>query len=225
MSQCLDDNKPVEVTDLKDAVMMAKAWDNVSSTTIKNCWKKAEFPGEVAEPLNDPFEWDEEDEADIDEIDGDLWQSITHHFPPSLAEISLSLFASLDNNVVYRKPTNKKRGSWHLFHGEDSIRIGCCYRLSETSIETQRTVREETTRDKAETFPPAVFTKQDSTKVDLLAGLGNDFNSRDQPVGLSSDKGAVQATSEDVNVTDATFVDEVRIYADEYDIDSENERG
>ena len=66
--------------------------------------------------------------------------------------------------------------------------------------------------------------------MDLLAGLGNDFNSRDQSVGLSSDKGAVQATSEGENVTDITFVDdcifevavaEVRTHADEYDKDSE----
>ena len=54
------------------------------------------------------------------------------------------------------------------------------------------TVREETTKGKARTLPPAVYTKQqDSTKVDLLAGLGNNFNAGDQPVGLSSDKGAV----------------------------------
>ena len=68
--------------------------------------------------------------------------------------------------------------------------------------------------------------------MDLLAGLGNDFNSRDQSVGLSSDKGAVQATSEGENVTDITFVDdcifevavaEVRTHADEYDKDSEND--
>ena len=63
-------------------------------------------------------------------------------------------------------------------------------------------------------------------------GLGNDFHSGDQPVGLSSDKGAVQATSEGGNVTDVTFVDdciaevavtEVRTDADEYDTDSEND--
>ena len=72
----------------------------------------------------------------------------------------------------------------------------------------QRTVREETTKGKARALPPAVYTKQqDSTKVDLLAGLGNDFNSGDQPVGLSSDKGAVQATLEGGNVTDVTFID------------------
>ena len=53
----------------------------------------------------------------------------------------------------------------------------------------QRTVREETTKDKAGALPPAVYTnKQDSTKVDLLTELGNDFNSGDQPVGLSSAK-------------------------------------
>ena len=44
--------------------------------------------------------------------------------------------------------------------------------------------------------------------MDLLAGLGNDYNFGDQPVGLSSDKGAVQTTSEGGNVTDVTFVDD-----------------
>ena len=62
--------------------------------------------------------------------------------------------------------------------------------------------------------------------MELLADLGNDVNSRDQSVGLSSDKGAVRATSEGGNVTDVTFVDdcidevavaEVRTYANEYD--------
>ena len=97
----------------------------------------------------------------------------------------------------------------------------------------QRTVREETTNDRAGALPPAVYTKQqDSTKVDLLAGLGNDFNSGDQSVGLSSDKEAVQTTSEGGIVTDISFVDdcivkvavaEVRTHADEYDTDSEND--
>ena len=97
----------------------------------------------------------------------------------------------------------------------------------------QRTVRKETTKEKARALPPAVYTKkQDSTKVELLAELGNDFNSEGQPVGLSSDKGAVQATSEGGNVTDVTFVDDcivdvavarVRTYAEEYDTNSEND--
>ena len=73
----------------------------------------------------------------------------------------------------------------------------------------QRKVREETTKGQAGAPPLAVYTKQqDSTKVNLLTGLGNNFNTGDQPVGLSSVKGAVQATSEDGNVTDITFVDE-----------------
>ncbi|CAH3159954.1 unnamed protein product [Pocillopora meandrina] len=85
--------------------------------------------------------------------------------------------------------------------------------------------REEITKDEAAALPPAVYTKQqDSTKVDLLARLGNDFNSGDQAEGLSSDKGAVQATSKRGNVTNAAFVDDciVRTYADEYDTDSES---
>ena len=73
----------------------------------------------------------------------------------------------------------------------------------------QRTVREETTKGKAGAPPLAVYTKQkDSTKVNLLTGLGNNFNSGDQPVGLNCDKGAVQSTSEGGNVTDVTFVDD-----------------
>ena len=41
----------------------------------------------------------------------------------------------------------------------------------------QRTVREETNKEKARALPPAVYTKkEESIKVDLLAGLGNDFN-------------------------------------------------
>ena len=68
--------------------------------------------------------------------------------------------------------------------------------------------------------------------MDLLAEIGNNFNHGDQPAGLSSDKGAVQATSEGGNVTDVTFVDDcfvevavakVRTYADEYDTDSQND--
>ena len=65
----------------------------------------------------------------------------------------------------------------------------------------QRTVREETNKEKARALSPAVYKKkQESIKVDLFAGLGNDFNSWDQPVGLGSDKGAIQAPSEDGNV-------------------------
>ena len=71
----------------------------------------------------------------------------------------------------------------------------------------------ETTKDKEGALPPAVYTKQqDSTKVDLLAGLGNDF----QPVGLSSDKGADCIVEVEVA--------EVQTYADEYDTDSEDDQ-
>ena len=42
----------------------------------------------------------------------------------------------------------------------------------------QRTVREETNKEKARALSPAVYKKkQESIKVDLFAGLGNDFNS------------------------------------------------
>ena len=47
----------------------------------------------------------------------------------------------------------------------------------------QRTVQEETTKGKAGAPPMAVYTKQKgSTKVNLLTGLRNNFNSGDQPV-------------------------------------------
>ena len=63
----------------------------------------------------------------------------------------------------------------------------------------QRTAREESTRDKAGALPPAVYTKeQDFNKVDLMAGLGNDFNTED-PVRFTiegDEEEAVQATSE-----------------------------
>ena len=52
----------------------------------------------------------------------------------------------------------------------------------------QRTVREEATMDRARALSPAVYMEQkDSTKVESLAGLGNDFTSGNQSVGLSSD--------------------------------------
>ena len=63
----------------------------------------------------------------------------------------------------------------------------------------QRTVREESIKDKVGALPPAVYMRQqDFNKVDLMAGLGKDFNTED-PVGLTSEEDeeeAVQATSE-----------------------------
>ena len=70
------------------------------------------------------------------------------------------------------------------------------------------TVRKETTKDKGGTLPPAVYTRQqDFNKVDLMAGLGNYFNTED-PVGPTSEEEAFQTTSEGGNVTDVTFVDD-----------------
>ena len=105
--QCLDENKPVEAINLKDAVFITgNTWDNVSITTMSNCWNKAGYPDEVAEPSDDPFESDEEEETN--ESGGGLWGSITHHCP-FLAEISSSDFVSLDNNVVTEcQPTDKE---------------------------------------------------------------------------------------------------------------------
>ena len=99
----------------------------------------------------------------------------------------------------------------------------------------QRTVREESTKVKAGALPPAVYTRQqDFNKVDLMAGLGNDFNTEDR-VGLTSkedEEEAVQATSEGWDVTDVTFVDdflvevsvaEARPPSDKYETDSEDD--
>ena len=89
MLQCLGENKTVEAINLKDAVfMMAKAWDDVSITIISNCWNKAGFPDDVAEPSHDPFESDEEEETD--ESDRGLFSifqlSIMHSVcPPNFA--------------------------------------------------------------------------------------------------------------------------------------------
>lgn len=77
--------------------MTAKAWDNVSNTTIKNCCKTARFSGEIAEPSHNPFESDKEYE-DRSQIVGALWGSITHHFS-YIAEISFGHFVSSDNCV------------------------------------------------------------------------------------------------------------------------------
>ncbi|KAK3731990.1 hypothetical protein QZH41_005495 [Actinostola sp. cb2023] len=93
MLQYLDENQPIKAIDLKDAVfMMAKAWDNVSQTTIKNCWKKAGFPGEVLEPTHDPFESDEEDEGTSEERG--LWGRVVQEYP-LLADV-----ASLDSDII-----------------------------------------------------------------------------------------------------------------------------
>ena len=73
----------------------------------------------------------------------------------------------------------------------------------------QRTVREESTKDKAGTLSPAVYTRQqDFSKVDLMAGLGNYFNTKD-PVGFISEEDeeeAVQATSEGWELCDRCHI-------------------
>ena len=98
MLQYLDENQPIKAIDLKDAVfMMAKAWDNVSQTTIKNCWKKAGFPGEVLEPTHDPFESDEEDEGTSEERG--LWGRVVQEYP-LLADVPFTHFASLDSDII-----------------------------------------------------------------------------------------------------------------------------
>ena len=89
----------------------------------------------------------------------------------------------------------------------------------------QRTVREESTKDKAEALPPAIYTRQqDFNKVDLMAGLGL--------TSEEDEEEAVQANPKDGDVTDVTFVDdflvevtvaEARPPSDEYETDLEDD--
>ena len=99
----------------------------------------------------------------------------------------------------------------------------------------QRTVREETTKDKAGALPPAVYSKeQDCDRVDLMEGLGNDLNT-EEPIDFPMDEEEkeedlfVHATSEDGDAPQVTFVDdclvavavaEARPPPDEYEPDS-----
>ena len=98
MLQYLDEDQPIKVIDLKDATfMLAKAWDNVSPDTIKNCWRKAGFPGVVVEPMQDPFDSGEESVEEGGE--SSLWRRVVQQYP-SLADVSFSQFASLDQDVT-----------------------------------------------------------------------------------------------------------------------------
>ena len=52
----------------------------------------------------------------------------------------------------------------------------------------QRTVRGETTKDKAGALPQAVYSKeQDCDRVDLMEGLGNDLNT-EEPIDFTVDE-------------------------------------
>ena len=77
----------------------------------------------------------------------------------------------------------------------------------------QRTVRGETTKDKAGALPPAVYTKQqDFNKVDLMVELENDFNTKDLVVSTREKReDCVHATSEGGDVTEVTFVDDCQV--------------
>ena len=96
MLQYLDEDQPIKAIDLKDATfMLAKEWDNVSPDAIQNCWRKAGFPGVVVEPTQYPFESDEES---VDEGgESSLWRRVVQQYP-SLADVSFSQFASLDED-------------------------------------------------------------------------------------------------------------------------------
>ena len=99
----------------------------------------------------------------------------------------------------------------------------------------QRKVRGETTKDKAEALPPAVYSKErDCDRVDLMEGLGNDLNT-EEPIDFTMDEEEkeedlfVHATSEDGDAPQVTFLDdclvavafaEARSPPDEYEPDS-----
>ena len=99
----------------------------------------------------------------------------------------------------------------------------------------QRKVRGETTKDKAEALPPAVYSKErDCDRVDLMEGLGNDLNT-EEPIDFTMDEEEkeedlfVHATSEDGDTPQVTFLDdclvalavaEARPPPDEYEPDS-----
>ena len=99
----------------------------------------------------------------------------------------------------------------------------------------QRTVRGETTMDKAGALPPAVYSKeQNCDRVDLMEGLGNDLNT-EEPIDFTMDEEEkeedlfVHATSEGGDAPQVTFLDdclvavvvaEARPPPDEYEPDS-----
>ena len=99
----------------------------------------------------------------------------------------------------------------------------------------QRTVRGETTKDKAEALPSAIYSKeQDCNRVDLMEGLGNYLNS-EEPIVFTMDEEEkeedlfIHATCESGDAPQVTFVDdclvavvvaEARPPPDEYETDS-----
>ena len=99
----------------------------------------------------------------------------------------------------------------------------------------QRTVRRETTKDKAGALPSAIYSKeQDCNRVDLMEGLGNYLNS-EEPIVFTMDEEEkeedlfVHATCESGDAPQVTFVDDCQVAVvvaearpppDEYETDS-----
>jgi len=98
----------------------------------------------------------------------------------------------------------------------------------------QKTVREETTKDKTGALPKAVYSKeQDCNRVDLIEGLGNDLNT-EEAIVFTMGEGEkedlfVHATSDGGDVPPVTILDyclvavivgEARPPPDEYETDS-----
>lgn len=88
----------MKVIDVKDATfMLAKACDNMSPDTIQNCLRKAGFPGMVVEPMQDPFDSDEESIEEGGE--SSLCRRVIQQYP-LLADVSFGQFVSLNQDVT-----------------------------------------------------------------------------------------------------------------------------
>ena len=109
--------------DLKDATfMLAKAWDNVSPDTIQNCWRKAGFPGVVVEPMQDPFDSDEESVEEGGE--SSLRRRVVQQYP-SLVDVSFSQFASLDQDVTTENQMTENDAEREAFEAVQPVAHAC----------------------------------------------------------------------------------------------------
>jgi len=123
MLQYLDEDQPIKAIDLKDATfMLAKAWDNVSPDTIQNCWRKAGFPGVVVEPMQDPFDSDEESVEEGGE--SSLRRRVVQQYP-SLVDVSFSQFASLDQDVTTENQMTENDAEREAFEAVQPVAHAC----------------------------------------------------------------------------------------------------
>lgn len=134
MLQYLDEDQPIKAIDLKDATfMLAKEWDNVSPDAIQNCWRKAGFPGVVVEPTQYPFESDEES---VDEGgESSLWRRVVQQYP-SLADVSFSQFASLDEDGTTENQRTGNDAKGKLWRQSNQSRMLALKGMSQTLMMT-----------------------------------------------------------------------------------------